>query len=109
MTILKILEHCFRSTINLCGNAALYIALENTMLTEKQLRGFDHDMMVNFAAETIQETFTEDISDLEVLKRLYSWTCHNQSSPYYLGLLEDGSELQQEEQALENTFMTRQM
>lgn len=95
--------------MNLCGNAALFMALENTMLTEKQLRGFDHDKMVDFVGVTTQEKFAEDISDLDVLKRLYSWTCHNQSTPYYLGLLDDGSELQEEEQALENTFLTQNM
>ena len=85
------------------------MALENTMLTEKQLRGFDHDKMVNFVAVTTQKKFAEDISDLDVLKRLYSWACHNQSTLYHLGLLDDGSEVQQEERALENTFLSQNM
>ena len=79
------------------------------MLIEKQLRGFGHDKMVDFVAVTTQEKFSEDISDLDVLKRLYSWACHNQSTPYYLGMLDDGSEVQQEEQDLENTFLTQNM
>ena len=102
-----ILEYCIRSTIKLCGNAALFMALEDTMLTDKQLRGFDHDKMVNFVAETTQEVFDEDISDIEVLKSLYSWACHNQSTPYYLGLLDDSIALPEEDLENNNTFLTQ--
>ena len=104
-----ILEYCIRSTIKLCGNAALFMALEDTMLTEQQLRAFDHDKMVNFVAETTKVAFAEDISDIEVLKSLYSWACHNQSTPYYLGLLDDGSALPDEDLETNNTFLTQLM
>ena len=104
-----IFEYCVRSTIKLCGNAALFMALEGTMLTEKQLRAFDHDKMVNFVAETTQVVFAEDISDIEVLKSLYSWACHNQSTPYYLGLLDDGIALPEEDLENNNTFLTQLM
>ena len=86
------------------------MALKDTMLTLEQLRGFDHYKMVNFVAQTIKETFSDDISDMEVLERLYSWTCHNQSTPYYLGLLDQGGAILEENPSMDNnTFLTKLM
>ena len=97
-----------RSTITLCENAALFMALENTLLTAEQLRSFDHLKIVNFVAESIQESFAADITAREVLERLYSWACHNKSSSYYLEKLEEYSQVEDTGHS-NNTYLTQHM
>ena len=70
-TVMHSLNYSFRALSELCGTAALYIAMENTLLSKHELRSYDQQEMRSTIANITRQDITDTVTDKQVLEQFF--------------------------------------
>ena len=69
--VMHSLNYSFRALSELCGTAALYIAMENTLLSQHQLKNYDQQEMRSTIANITRQDITDTVTDKQALEQFF--------------------------------------